>query len=100
MVVQVLHDVMDHLQHLTDAHSSHGHTNRLHHLDDRVGFLVWTDGKLPWVVCLGRLAASLSPGTHSMMSLIFLFSGSWDIFPSSGKLGMDAFEEMLDDQIH
>jgi len=24
----------------------------------------------------------------------------WDIFPSSGKLGMDAFEENLDDQIH
>lgn len=48
--VQVPCDGMDQLQHPSHACSSHNHANRRHHLDVRVGFLVWTDGKLSFAL--------------------------------------------------
>lgn len=50
VVVWVLQDGSDHLQHWGDACPSCNHAYRLHRPDNGVGLLVCTDGKLPFAL--------------------------------------------------
>ena len=96
VIIRVFHDGADHLQHWGDARSSRKHAHRLHCLDDRVGFLVRTDGKLSFaLVDQQPIWASELNGASNLHALQVLGH-----LPSSGKLGVGVFEVNLDGQVH